>query len=366
MNLDDLRAGLADLAEEARPVDLRDRAVRTSHRIARIRLALAAAATVAVVGVTSAGFALRGGNDRALPEIATPPAGATSAVYIDNLAGFGNMAVWDGGGVRTLYFRDFPVGRYGGDELRDSLAVSPDGTHLSWISNAGLHLSRLGDNDMVVLNRQDEDFRFSGGCSAPAWSSDSTRLLAVMWQPETNSAQTGWFAVDGGAFTPRDDEKLRYACDVHINGDWVAYTVHPRLGVSETYVRNLRTGASRTIPNLSGNRLDLEISSVSPDGERITARLIDNDAERQTAPPRTLEANHVIDTRTGESLPLDDDTDGLGPHQLFFTPAGDLVARYVEADRSWLSILSRDGRLLGRADEPAEVRESVLLRLVVP
>ncbi|GAB7049325.1 hypothetical protein [Catenuloplanes indicus] len=369
MNLDRLRTDLAGLADEVEYKDLRDRAVRTSRRIARIRLALVAAGTVAVIGITSAGFALHR-DDRALPEIATtrtlPPAGATSAVYIANLEGFGNMAVWDGGGVRTLHFRDHPVGRYGGDDLRESLTVSPDGTYLSWISAAGLHLSRLGDNDMVVLNRQDGDFRISGGCFGPEWASDSTRLLAATSQPTRNAVETGWFAADGGAFTPLVDEKLRGACDVHLNGDWAAYTTSPRLGIFDTYVRNLRTGETRMVPDLSANRLDFEISSVSPDGSRITARLIDNDDERNAVPPRTLEANHVIDTRTGETLPFGIETGRLGAHQLFFTPAGDLVARFTEGDRSWLTLVAPDGRLISRADEPAEVRDWVLLRLVTP
>ncbi|MDP9798474.1 hypothetical protein J2S43_006986 [Catenuloplanes nepalensis] len=368
MNLDDLRAGLAELAEESQPTDLRDRAVATSRRIGRTRLALVAAATVLAVAAASAVVALGRDDDRALPTpVATLPAGATSAIYTANLGGFGNLAVWNGSGVRTLYYRDYPFGRYAGDQFRESLTVSPDGTYLSWLSNAGVHLSRVGDNDMVVLNRQDGDFRVSAGCTVPEWTSDSTRLLITSWEPESNIVEAGWFAVDGGAFTVRDDDdELRYACDVHTNGDWLAYTVSPRLGTFETHVRNLRTGETRMIPDLSENRLDFEISSVSPDGERITARLIDNASDRHLAPPRTLQANHVIDTRTGQTLPFPLAPGRVAAQQLYYTPGGDLVARFVEADRSWLAVYAPDGRLLGEADEPAEVRESVLLRVVMP
>ncbi|WP_329105713.1 DUF11 domain-containing protein [Micromonospora sp. NBC_01699] len=75
MNLDRLRSDLADLAEEAAPVDLRDRTLRTSHRLGLQRtLASSAAALVMLGAATGTAFAFfpRGDGGPA-PATTTPP-----------------------------------------------------------------------------------------------------------------------------------------------------------------------------------------------------------------------------------------------------------------------------------------------------
>ncbi|MFI5841022.1 hypothetical protein ACIA8K_15085 [Catenuloplanes sp. NPDC051500] len=370
MNLDSLRAGLHDLAGAAQPVDLHDRAVRTSHRIARTRLALVAAATVAVVAVTSAGFAL-GHDDRALPDIATTPSpstgalppGTRSAVYVDGLDGLdgqGSITVWTDDAVRFHDVRTNGIGRYSGDEVQESLTVSPDGTRLSWTTQSGIHLARVGDDDMFVLPREDADASVDGSCLEPEWSSDSTRLFGRMWTRETQ--RIGWFSIDEGSFTAVPDEQ--WGCDVRINGDWAAFTDMPQVGRFDQVVRNLRTGETRVIPDPSGNETDFEIVSISADGRRITARLIDNEQARVVSPPRTLAADLVIEVSSGMTLPLD--TGGRAVRQLFFLADGNLVARVGDEARSSLLIIAPDGRVVSQAEEPVEVREATLLRLVLP
>jgi len=70
---DRLHADLSDLADEVRVVDLRDRAVRTSRKLAVQRTLVAAAAAVAVVAIgAGTAFAVLPGRHAALP-----PAGAS-------------------------------------------------------------------------------------------------------------------------------------------------------------------------------------------------------------------------------------------------------------------------------------------------
>ncbi|MFK3982608.1 hypothetical protein ACI2K4_19805 [Micromonospora sp. NPDC050397] len=88
MNLDRLRNDLADLAEEAAPVDLRDRALRTSRRIGVQRtLASSAAALVMIGAATGTAFAFlpkdnpgpAPGTETPTPAVVTPTPTPTSA-----------------------------------------------------------------------------------------------------------------------------------------------------------------------------------------------------------------------------------------------------------------------------------------------
>ncbi len=81
-------------------------------------------------------------------------------------------------------------------------------------------------------------------------------------------------------------------------------------------------------------------------------------------PARNRRGTHLIDTVTGESLPLD--TGGRTIRQLFFTTNGDLVARVLDGDHNSLLTFAPDGRLTGDDPEPTELLNSLLLRLVRP
>jgi hypothetical protein len=75
-----LHADLTDLADEVRVVDLRDRAVRTSRRLAMRRTLVGAAAAVGVIAIgAGTAFAVLPGRHAALPAGAGPSDQATAA-----------------------------------------------------------------------------------------------------------------------------------------------------------------------------------------------------------------------------------------------------------------------------------------------
>ncbi|MFE9689873.1 hypothetical protein [Micromonospora sp. NPDC005806] len=79
MNHDRLRFDLADLAEEVTPVDLRDRALRTSRRLGIQRaVATSAAALVMVAAATGAALAIRPNGQAPLPQPAGPSTTVTA------------------------------------------------------------------------------------------------------------------------------------------------------------------------------------------------------------------------------------------------------------------------------------------------
>jgi TolB protein len=366
LNPDGLRAGLHVLADEVAPVDLRDRALHTSRRIARTRLALIAGATVLAVAAASVGLSVRR-DDRALPEIATTPTPAVTParVYLDALDGGRTVIRWTAGGLTRRDIDAYSTARPTVAQVRESLSVSPDGTRLSWSTDVGISLAGFDATAVRVLPGPSlGDPLVDDACLEPEWSSDSARLLTRTRMSGGASMYAGWFAAADGSFTVVDDSLLRNSCDARINGDWAAFTHSPGLGRFVAYVRNLRTGETREIPDPSGNRTDLEIVSISPDGARVTARTIDNNPERYADPPRTLAADLVVDTRTGATVPIA--VGGTEVRQLFYLTDGNLLARVRDGARSSLLVFTPAGRLAERVDEPAELRDAVLLRAVTP
>lgn len=369
MNLDNLRAELHDLAGEARPADLRDRALRTSHRIGRIRLALVAAATVVVVGVTSAGLAL-GGEDRALPEIATtrgpivPPAGVTSAVYIDDLVFQSPVTVWSAAGLQRIT-RQWAGENAGDSMIRNTLTVSPDGTRLSWSTGSGLQVmsiagagvSQGGDDITLESENRDQPVVF-GGC---VWSPDSTRLLAGTRNPDEQGWITGWYTLADRSFAEVETVDISLGCAVETNGDWVAGSYLLPSRRMTIAVWNTRTGERREF--LDG-LFSAEVTGVSPDGARVVARIVDGYSAEEGPLERNRQGTFLIDSHTGEKLPVD--TGGREVRQLYFQPDGDLVARVRDGGHHNLMIFAPDGRLILDAPEPPELLDSVLLRVVTP
>ena len=100
-----------------------------------------------------------------------------------------------------------------------------------------------------------------------------------------------------------------------------------------------------------------DIESVSPGGTRVALYLNDG-----TTPAgdiaRGLYCNAVVDTRTGAKVTLPITGQLM---QAVFRPDGNLVARVKGQAHNRLVLISPDGRVLDQADEPAALKNTLLL-----
>jgi hypothetical protein len=187
MNTDRLRVDLADLADEVIPVDLRDRALRTSRRLGVQRAVATSAATVVMVGAaTGTAFAiLPRANGPAVMPADTPsitftpsPADAIPAPTVSP-----ETSAAQRGGTRYYLGREFEPNAEGaltveyaviyavrgdttevvasvraGDDpcVRNSITVSPDGRLVAWVGDgdsSGVGTARTARTDGLEIGK---------------------------------------------------------------------------------------------------------------------------------------------------------------------------------------------------------------------
>jgi hypothetical protein len=212
-----LREAMTDLAADVAPVDLHDRAVRTSRRLRRWRMTAAVAAVVVVVSggaATAAQLmpALRGipsatGGGVAecgIPVAPTVPAptpyfGPTEASSAPNTGplfylGLSHSSTilvsWLPGQSKPLLRKEMPA------EAFMNANVSPDGRWVSWVTSPGgaLHVAALDGNSTGRVLRTGVD----GRLLEPVWSRDSAHLLVR----DVSSDRVGTVDLATGTFTP--------------------------------------------------------------------------------------------------------------------------------------------------------------------
>lgn len=173
MNQDRLRLDLADLAEEVTPVDLRDRALRTSRRLGIQRAVATSAAAVVMLGAaTGTAFALMPRNDGQAPmpadtpsitatpapsstpepsataEPANSPATSASLLdgtryYLESTSTRARIHAVRGSSDRVVHE---VVTRPGYGCEANTLTVSPDGKWVAWVQD-----STAGDTSGALL-----------------------------------------------------------------------------------------------------------------------------------------------------------------------------------------------------------------------
>ncbi|MEV4540172.1 TolB family protein [Micromonospora echinaurantiaca] len=381
MNDQRLRLDLADLADEVTPVDLRDRALRTSRRIGIQRaVATSAAAVVMLAAATGTAFAIlpNRGTDplpATTPSVTASPSpsasptpsatGSPSAPVSGDPAGSAGTAAFGrvlyGAHPGTLGEDDKAAGHLyswqPGDGPKRLLAidplvavlnaaVSPNGRRVAWVEDDALWVSAADGSGKRKLRTG-----VDGQCWGPTWSPDSQRLTIGTISSDPGAYRTGTIEVSSGRFTevgPAD------GCHPVWSGD--GRTIAYADGSDGRVILASPTGkGKRAIPGLGGDARYscFDVASLSPDGDRIALYRRGPDMESGDV-ARELDANVVLDTRTGKavSLPLG----GRELRQVFFQSDGSTVVRVRSGERYTLILVDENGKKVTEQAEPSSLK----------
>lgn len=376
---DRLRFSLRDLADVAQPIDLYDRAVRCSHRIARREAAIGTGAAVLVLGVLVSGLwrlpqaerhhvpaaaASRSGISagpssaptflasptvprRPTLPVRPPGAGRQEPEEPEPTAEPSSRALGDLPGHIFYVGRDVvrlrPSSGAGEVVLADapsSVGVSPDGDRIAFVTDGRLLVSETGGGTRQVADG------VVAADQAPVWSPTGDRLLIDAEAPGVLDLGTGTITpLPGSLATGQhfrwsgDGNKLVYAtssCGLKLSADddTTTTTVPPQANPD---------GLAACKP-----------TSVDATGERVTVPLQPTGGSAS----RSETADAVIDTATGRSevLPVAGTVIGA-----VFDPDGNLLLRTVDDGRTVLSLFAPDHTLRVQATEPGTVRDLDLL-----
>jgi hypothetical protein len=183
-----------------------------------------------------------------------------------------------------------------------------------------------------------------------------TAACAVGVKPK-RAAEPGILDITTGTFTPLPTQI--HGCHFTLSSDATAIGYSD--GMGRILVINPDGSGQRTVPGLGATPgqppYSLDLESVSPHGERIA--LWWNDGSRPAGDAsRGLRSNAVVDTRTGRKVQL---PGSIAPVQVIFRADGSMVARVEAAGRLQFVLISADGAVLARQDEPAQLKRMTLL-----
>ncbi|MGY0002709.1 hypothetical protein [Micromonospora sp. I033] len=391
MNQNRLRLDLAELAEEVTPVDLRDRALRTSRRLGIQRVvATSAAALVVLAAATGTALAIRPDGQAPLPAPANPsvtstwpPVEVTPTPAPSSSASTGPSTDPrpDGGGPSTTarFGRIFYAASPGSTEARttrlrswtpggqpvtllsmptssawSNAVVSPDGERVAWVDLDAV----LWVADLDGGNRRKLRTGVDGSCWGPVWHPEGTALGIALVDPSNpGRSRRGNLDVRTGAFT--DLALDEDGCHPLWSGDG-RYLAYPDGSTGRVIVATSGGDRLRSIPGLGGNaKYDcFDVASLSPDGSRI-ALFRRGPGEEAGDVARELTADGVFDTRTGKEFELP-----LGARtitQAFFRPDGTLLVRATGLRENVLILVAPDGRKLGEVSEPPAFGEQQII-----
>lgn len=373
MNQDRLRFDLSDLAEEVTPVDLRDRALRTSRRLGIQRaVATSAAALVVLAAATGTALAIRPNSQAPAPAgpsvtVTAPPVepsrtpsttpdgttdGGSSAAATFGRIVYGPSLLPNGASsTSTVRLQSW---RPGDDPVRLlsvpyeaavlNVAASPDGKRVSWVDDAGA----AWVSDLDGSERRKLRGGVDNTCWSPVWLPNSQQLVVRL----TAAGDTGVLDASSGKFTKVagfDGCHAVFAADG---------TLAFADGSDGTVVITDRNGKTRrTVPDLGakGSRyVSFDLSSLSPDGGRIALFRIDRNGTYGDA-ARDLLVNAVLDTRTGKevALPLE----GRQLRQVFFQPDGSMVVRVRSGGGYAVILVDAAGKKITERAEPSALRD---------
>lgn len=217
MTTKQLKDLLTDIADEAAPAALHQRAVTQSRRDGRYRVMLASITALVLAGAGIFGvsaLAERPGDQDRGADPAQPTAGVDelSGTYYQVTGGDTEpeaLVAWEVGAEEPNLRFDAQEdwGRYYGTGR-----VSPDGRYFSYLTQSSNDGDDDGSGDTNLIKIRDVttgkstrvgeyDEADGGPCSAPAWSPDGERLL-IDQGAEFGKARTGFVDIGSGDFNP--------------------------------------------------------------------------------------------------------------------------------------------------------------------
>ncbi|MEV0713444.1 hypothetical protein [Asanoa sp. NPDC050611] len=370
MNDDELRESLANLSDQAKPVDFLDRSLARSKRIGRNQAIVRSAAVACVLAVAGVftwqlGLPATQGNTPAvappsavdLPSVSPSPTATPSSPPSSTPAAVGSIVGLPG----WLYYADADrlvrLTRSGTQTVLSAGAynanVSPDGTSVAFID---------GDQHVVVADRDGHDKRtvlrdsIDAGFE-PAWSPDSQRLL-VAKSAGDGGRTMGVVNVASGAFTALAHQPDGMHFLWSAGGHRLGYaTGECRIGTADADGGNARLVPvfgdldSKSNPEL---RRSCDPFSISADGKLMAVNQRTGDQPDGDI-GRDVFANAVVDVATGADVRLP--VTGAVTAVLF-QPDGGILVR---TENNKLTLLGADRTVKAQVTEPANVRDMSLL-----
>lgn len=322
-SMDNLRSGLADLADDVQPVDLRDRALRTSRRIGLRRTALTSVLSLVLLG--SAGVtavAMTGGGGGVPDPGATasasvgPPSQSPSHSPSPSPAVSGDYYFLRAVGTTKLELHvlreTYPCGTpepgtcepvtrteklrtitHPADDLCpwNTITVSPDGRRVAWVVGADDPSGSSGD--LMIADTAGGTAQKRGsralclGSRALVWTPDSTRLYTAKLD---DAGTVGVVDATTGKFSPMAHEAWKEA-ETLATGPFRGVVNDGRLTVTKA-----DGSAPRSVAYEPEHGMEVVVMAVSQDGRYASVSSGGSDPSRQ------LNAAAVIDMTTGRPV----------------------------------------------------------------
>jgi hypothetical protein len=330
----DLRSALHDLGEDARVPDLLDRALATSRRIRRRRVAAGAAGTAAVLVMAAIAVAtVRPSSGTVAPPATgstTTPASTSAPVFpaptpsaatppvTPSVSGQPPATPSAAGG--TVYYLQLDGPRHSvysvtgagkpklvAADASPDMALAPDASKLAWIegpTDGGSTATVMVSNLDGTRKRAVAEAQYSGGlCNTPAWSADSRR---IMFQP-SGGYEVPWVTLDvtNGHRTTLESVGACYPT-WSPDGGTIGWYDKASPG-SGAILTDALGRDERAIPPIDGVRgpCRIGIHAVGPGGRRAFVDKPNPDnAACGDGPGRSAGRGAVVDTSTGRSLDL--------------------------------------------------------------
>ncbi|SCL39462.1 hypothetical protein [Micromonospora aurantiaca (nom. illeg.)] len=367
MNQDRLRLDLSDLAEEVTPVDLRDRALRTSRRLGIQRaVATSAAALVVLAAATGTALAIRPNSQAPAPAgpsvtvtappvepSRTPSPDASTATGQSQSALAGTRYYLEQTSTRSrihevLGTRDRVVHEVVHEAASrcesNTVSVSPDGKRVVWVQDSTdnasgvLLIATVGDKGATTLAEGISCF----GARPMRWKGDDQLMVqrkngqSVLYDVVANKQVVG---------DPGQETKRCWSAD----GTWLAAESDGKPYVSDT--TDLRQ-YTYTPPQQEAAKWDgWEARSVSTDGRYVAVGWIGTDPSRRDG------SFAVVDTRTSKVVDLPSTGE---VRSILFSADGTVLLRRGTG----ITVLDREFKPLGTVTEPAPTRNRALLAYV--
>ncbi|MFG2056372.1 hypothetical protein ACGFI9_20350 [Micromonospora sp. NPDC048930] len=375
MNEDRLRFDLADLADEVTPVDLRDRALRTSRRLGIQRtVTTSVAALVMIAAATGTALAIRPDGQANLPAPATsvtsssppvevtptPESSATASASTSHSTPPAKPAVLGG----TRYYLELtdnearihvvrsgrhevnvlPLGK--DDCVANSITISPDGKRLAWVQDANAD----GMNGTLVTSRIDGTRQRTVAtgiiCLGPrplVWQGGDL----LMANTGTRSLLMDMVAGKPHNGDPGQETDRCWSAD----GEWLASTDSDAGKHWVTGNGEVRQYTYTPPKDEAALHDGWQPRSVSVDGRYVAVGWVGTDPSRQDG------SFAVVDVTTSKLV----DLPGSGTvRSILFTLDGKVI---VQREKT-LTVLDADFQQVGTVTEPASVRGQWLLAYV--
>jgi TolB protein len=333
-----LRTHLSDLAEEVTVVDLRDRALRTSRRLAAQRAAVVAIASAAAALLVAAGVAVVLSPPRALPPggpTATTPRIDGTAFYAVPTAGGYRVSALAAGKLIEHHLvpasPDDPC-------VPNSITVSPDGRHLAWVTrspNAGteivgiLTMSRLDGSqrhemDGVVCRIDELNWTFQPGRLLVHTTRQNLDVVTV--DPAT------------GQVEPTTDDRIVWSPNRRFR---------VMMDDADVVVQDTAGRSDRRVGFVGGSTCTIAVKAVSDDGGHVVL------GDCRAGPERSLFGRDLLDAVTGRPVVLPArDVVVVG-----FVAGGNVLLR----TSTELVLVTPTGKVLDRVAEPPSVARATLI-----